>query len=281
MNGQTRHVERLAIVLAVLSLGVVGISAWLRLHGAGLGCVDWPACYGQILTATTHTPPPLGRLAHRIVATAALLLTLYLAWLGWRGGHVRPRPAWARPVFAMVGLMLFLSVVGIWSKDPTRITVNFVNLLGGMALVPMSWRIVTAAAGASGNDGRPDLPLRLGLALLSATVMLGALIGASYAALDESVRGVALHWLHRGLAVLAVLMLGSAALKRRGSTAGRVLLALLGLTAGLGLLLVVADLPLWAAVGHNIAAAALLAAVVSFRASALRARTLGASTSPT
>lgn len=262
MNGEARRVERLAIVLAVLSLAVVGVSAWLRLYGAGLGCADWPACYGQILTAASHSPPPLGRLAHRIVATAALLLTIYLAWAGWRA---RPRPAWARPVLVVLGLMLFLSVVGIWSKDPTRITVNFINLLGGMALVPMSWRIALAARGETAT-GRPDPVLRLGMALLSVTVMLGALIGASYAALDDSARGLALHWLHRGLAILAVLILGRAALARRETAAGRVMLGLLGATAGLGLLLVLADLPLWAAVGHNIAAAALLAGAVSLRA---------------
>lgn len=271
MNGEARRIERLAIALAILSLAVVGVSAWLRLHGAGLGCADWPACYGQILAAASHSPPPLGRLAHRIVATAALLLTVYLAWAGWRA---RPRPAWARPVFTVLGLMLFLSVVGIWSKDPTRIAVNFINLLGGMALVPMSWRVVVAAGGGIAR-GRPEPMLRLGIALLSATVMLGALIGASYAALDDSARGLALHWLHRGLAVLAVLMLGRAALERRETAAGRAMLVLLGATAGLGLLLVLADLPLWAAVAHNVAAAALLAGAVSLRAAATLGGTAG------
>ncbi|MDP2808866.1 MAG: COX15/CtaA family protein [Rhodocyclaceae bacterium] len=260
---QLRRVRGLALLLTALSLGVVGVSAFLRLQGAGLGCVDWPACYGQLLTATTHSPPPLGRLIHRIVATSALLLTVYLAWQGWRS---RPWQPWARQVLILLGLMLFLSVVGIWSADPRRIPVNFVNLLGGLGLVVMSWRIVMASKEAK-TQGRMSLnpALAAGMALLTATVILGALIGASYTALDESVGGIALHWLHRACAVIASLLLGQAALKRPDSPASRVLLGLLGLEILLGAITVMGDFPLWAAVGHNVAAAALLACAAQLR----------------
>lgn len=258
-----RRVRRLAFLLTALSLGVVGVSAFLRLQGAGLGCADWPACYGQVLTAATHSPPPLGRLIHRIVATGALLLTIHLAWIGWRS---RPWQPWARQAVILLGLMLFLSVVGVWSGDPRRTSVNFINLVGGLALVPMSWRIAMASTGAETPGRRLSSPaLAAGTILLTAAVILGALIGARYAALDDSAGGIALHWLHRGLAVLACLLLGHAALRRPDRAASKALLGLLGLEILLGAITVMGDFPLWAAVGHNVAAAALLAGAAALR----------------
>lgn len=258
-----RRVRTQAFLLTAFSLGVVGVSAFLRLQGAGLGCADWPACYGQLLMAATHSPPPLGRLIHRIVATSALLLAIYLAWY-----VLRPRPLSpvVRPVMALLGLMLFLSVVGIWSADPRRTLVNFINLVGGLGLVSMSWRIAMASTEAGMPGRTPSSPaLTVGLILLAATVILGALIGASYAALDDSAGGIALHWLHRIGAIIAALLLGRIALKRLDRMASRVLLGLLGLEILLGAITVMGDFPLWAAVGHNVTAAALLACAAQFR----------------
>ncbi|MBI4757024.1 MAG: COX15/CtaA family protein [Betaproteobacteria bacterium] len=286
----------LALVLTALSLGVVGVSAFLRLYGAGLGCADWPACYGQLLAEATYSPPPLGRLVQRIVATSALLLTIALAWYVLRPQPLRPV---ARHVLILLGLMLFLSVVGIWSADPRLALVNFVNVLGGLALVSMSWRIVMASDGTATQDAdRPDPLLAAGSALLTATVILGALIGARYAAAacvtlpfcgDSTwpaaaggyalnpvatlagptpagdAGGVALHLLHRYSAVIAVLLLGLAALRRLRRPAAWVLLGLLGLEVLLGALTVNSGSPLWTGVGHNIAAAALLAGAAQLR----------------
>ena len=41
--------RRLALLCAVMVLAVTSLSAFLRLSKAGLGCADWPACYGQDL----------------------------------------------------------------------------------------------------------------------------------------------------------------------------------------------------------------------------------------
>ncbi|MCZ7654745.1 MAG: COX15/CtaA family protein [Rhodocyclaceae bacterium] len=46
---RSRRVRALAIFTCLLSILVVTVSAYLRLSGAGLGCADWPDCYGRIL----------------------------------------------------------------------------------------------------------------------------------------------------------------------------------------------------------------------------------------
>lgn len=296
--GRLGRLRRIGMVLALLSLAVVAVSAYLRLVSADLGCSVWPECYGRFLTAGTYAPPAAGRLVHRFVATSALLLAIYACWIAFRPHRLTPV---ARQTLLLLGLMLFLSVVGIWSNDPRRVLVNFVNLVGGLGLVSMSWRIVMAT-GPAGRPARPDALLGGGLAALTATVLIGALIGARYAAsacatLPDcggtwlpaagglaalnpvatltgptpagDAGGVALHLLHRICAVATLLLLGMAALRRRRDAAARpaaaAVMVLLGGEFLLGLLTVATGYNLWLAIGHNVCAAALLAAAARLR----------------
>ena len=244
--------------LLMLTLAVVAVSAWLRLHGSGLGCDEWPACYSQNFSREDYRPPAVARVIHRIVASLSLLVTIHLAWRAWTS---RPRPSWARPAFLLLGLMLLLAVVGVWSHDPRNATVNFVNLVGGLLLAPISWHVLTAATTIRiGSRGRRSLSVAIGAAALLVAVILGAWIGASHSAVDSSAAGLVLHWAHRGFALLAFMMLGQAAWRRLPARAARALLALLALEVMLGAMLIVADLPLAIAVAHNVTAAMLLAA---------------------
>ncbi|MEE9253626.1 MAG: COX15/CtaA family protein, partial [Pseudomonadales bacterium] len=42
----SRWMSRLAVGATVLAFVVVVLGAWTRLVDAGLGCPDWPGCYG-------------------------------------------------------------------------------------------------------------------------------------------------------------------------------------------------------------------------------------------
>src|SRR5208282_5590784 len=58
MNSQTRLMwfRRLALAGALLAAAVVVLGAWVRLTDAGLGCPDWPGCYGHIYPNAGQTP---------------------------------------------------------------------------------------------------------------------------------------------------------------------------------------------------------------------------------
>ncbi len=292
-----RRVRALALLTCLLSLMVVGVSAYLRLSGAGLGCSDWPGCYGRILAGVPHAPWEGARLVHRIVATLALLAGILLVWRCWRPQPLQPA---ARYATLLLALMLFLSVVGVWSSDPRMAAVNFINLIGGLGLVTFSWRVAITSEPSRLMDRGTGGPLcRAALATLTLTVLLGGLIGARYAApacgtlpdcqgawwpaagwfaLNPFVAltgpagpgeagGVALHLLHRYAAALAAVLLAIVALRLRkvprARNAALKVLTLLLLEGLVGVLTVASGFNLWLAVAHNVGAALLLAAAAS------------------
>ena len=69
----TRLLHRAAAVGVVLTFAVIVASAWLRLAQVGLGCADWPACYGASAMDKLGPAPLLFtimRVTHRIAASA-------------------------------------------------------------------------------------------------------------------------------------------------------------------------------------------------------------------
>ncbi|MBI5898605.1 MAG: COX15/CtaA family protein [Rhodocyclales bacterium] len=297
-HARLRRIHLLALLLAALSLLIVLISAYIRLNGAGLGCSPWPECYGQILAGGPHPHAGGVRVLHRVVASLALFLGFGLLWQCLRP---QPLPGPKGSATALLVLMLLLTVVGVFSADPHRVWAGVINMLGGAVLVLLSWRTVLAA-----RIDRPPAGVQSGAALVHAglgflvfALVLGALIGARYAApacptlpgcaeaawpavdglaalnpiatvnapaMLGDAGGAALHLLHRYCALATVLLLGLGAihgLARAGAraVAASVLLLLL-LQFALGVLTVLGGFALWLAVAHSAGAAMLLAAGV-------------------
>lgn len=299
-SDRLRGIRNLALLLAALSFLIVLVSAYIRLSGAGLSCAGWPDCYGQLLVGGPHPHSGAIRILHRVTASVALVLGFVLVWRCQRPDPIRPLVAYAT---SLVMLMIALTVVGLWSSDPHRVWASFFNMLGGLGLVVLSFRVVLAAGpGPFGNRAAgKDWLARAGLLALVAALALGALIGARYAAtsctsvpfcagtlwpsaegwaainpIDRiavatrpgDAGGIALHLLHRYCAVAALLLLGLAGLRALAVPATRTygagLLVLLGIEFALGSLTVASGFSLWLAIGHSVGAALLLAVTVHF-----------------
>lgn len=178
----SRLLLRLTVALAFV---VVVAGAWVRLSDAGLGCPDWPGCYGQWLGVPAHAADAgkaWKEMLHRYLAGSLGLAILAVSLAAWRR---RPSP-WL-PAF-LLGLLALQAALGRWTVTlllkPLVVTAH---LLGGMAILALLVCLERAAA--SGRLPRTSPPAALralgaaALALLAVQIALGGWVSSNYAAL--------------------------------------------------------------------------------------------------
>ncbi len=180
------------ILLATLSIDF--LSAYIRHTEAGLGCLDWPACYGRIgesiasvgqpgIARHALTPDPLAKRAHRLLATGLVVMVLLLVHRGRQRGALAGFEA--QIPLLMAALLLLLAVIGPASYLKTRPAIAACNLLGGMALAALSWRLLLGlrASARVAASLRLRRMTRIALALLVLQLALGAWVSANFAGL--------------------------------------------------------------------------------------------------
>lgn len=295
----SRAFRILALAATVLTFVVVVAGAYVRLSDAGLGCPDWPLCYGQPLPGDIADRDVLAKawkeMGHRYLAGTLGLLILVLALLAWR----LRRSAWLAT--SILALVLFQATLGAWTVTmllkPAIVTAH---LIGGMAILALlAWCYLSQL---QGRKAAPELriPAASALAVLAAQIALGGWVSANYAALacpdlplclgqalppmdfrnafhvvrelGQTPEGellsrealTAIHWTHRMFALVALGVIGWAAWRARAHSRGLALAVggLLLLQVALGLANVVVSRPLPLAAAHNAGAALLLVALV-------------------
>lgn len=183
--------RRLAQVCLVLLVLVVVLSAFMRHRGTGLGCENWPACYGQDLrdaqagkAVPVYDDVALARRAHRLVATGVLVLVIAMVL-----GSIAMRPVLRREGVLAAGLFILvlgLAALGVATPGSRVPAVTLGNLLGGFAMVALCARLARVAGEAPGRPRDVVLARSAGFAgiLLVGQIALGALVSAAHAGLD-------------------------------------------------------------------------------------------------
>ena len=194
--------KRLALLASVLALCVVVLGAYVRLSDAGLGCPDWPGCYGSMTVPqsgaaiahaqTVYPDKPLEthkawkEMVHRYAAGTLGLLILALFVLGWVGRRrIRVSP-WTPSELLL--LVIFQAMLGMWTVTlllkPAVVTSH---LLGGMAtLALLAWiahRHWSNTADTLAGHGALRFWVRGALFILFAQIFLGGWTSSNYAAL--------------------------------------------------------------------------------------------------
>ena len=189
---------RLARFGTVLALAVVMLGAWVRLHDAGLGCPDWPGCYGKLVvpdSATAAQDPGFAarplvaakawrEMIHRYLAGTLVLVCVALGVLAWRNRQDPSQP-WRRPL-ALLGLIVFQALLGMWTVTWKLLpAVVMGHLLGGLLLFALlaytALRLTLPAAAA--DLSRLHRLTVIGIVLLAVQIALGGWTSSNYAAL--------------------------------------------------------------------------------------------------
>ena len=194
--------HRLALLAAVVTFAVIVLGAFVRLSDAGLGCPDWPGCYGHITwpvedheveqanqsfpERAVETHKAWKEMVHRYLAGALVLLVLAINILAWKSSA---RKGIRNLAAALLVLILFQAALGMWTVTLKLLPVVVMgHLMGGLAtfslLLWLTWRTAGTVSAAGNAAFRPFRGMILAaLAVLLVQLALGGWTSSNYSAL--------------------------------------------------------------------------------------------------
>ncbi|OUS30634.1 cytochrome B [Gammaproteobacteria bacterium 45_16_T64] len=145
---------KVSIAATALALFVIVLGAFVRLSDAGLGCPDWPGCYGKLLAPSeaqevraanqafperpVESPKAWKEMIHRYFASTLGLFILILAGLALKNQKQKGQQI-TLPIL-LVLLVGFQGALGMWTVTmllkPAIVTLH---LLGGMLTLALLW----------------------------------------------------------------------------------------------------------------------------------------------
>ncbi|WP_413734469.1 COX15/CtaA family protein [Shewanella sp. BJSY2023SW005] len=184
----------------ICTLTVILLGAYTRLSDAGLGCPDWPGCYGHIkVPSQAHELAHVERhfpgqeiepkkawleMIHRYVAGSLGILVLLILIQSWRGSAApKTLPG------LIAALIVFQALLGMWTVTMKLMPVVVMShLLGGFTLFSLLLLLYLRLRPLQIPDGDPKArtlaPLAMvALAIVVLQIMLGGWTSSNYAAL--------------------------------------------------------------------------------------------------
>ena len=308
----------------LLALCVIVFGAYVRLTDAGLGCPDWPGCYGFVtvpqtaedyLSVEENFPGEIvdegkawREMIHRYIASLLgfLILLMFLKdFFSFRKGEGSLKDLKLSGV--LLALVIFQGMLGMWTVTlkvhPLVVTAHLIGGLTTLSLLFFYYRSIETDS--EKFVSAPNV-LFVGLSILILQIILGGWTSTNYAALgcpdlplcygevwpsnmdfeegflkwqevgvnyeggQLSPSGrIAIHFVHRLGAIVALIALGLIGLRYLKHTSDRVrgasILMLIALSAQLaiGILMVWFGIPLFLATAHNAFAALLLLSFIN------------------
>jgi cytochrome c oxidase assembly protein subunit 15 len=194
--------KRLTFFATLLALIVVSFGAYTRLTDSGLGCPDWPGCYGTLSVPESidqiekaqavypDSPVEIEKawieMIHRYIAGILGIMILVIAFMSIRlREQINYSLKWP---FFLLGLVIFQAALGMWTVTlllkPAVVTSH---LLGGMTVLGILTFLMHRNYGTHrenfvSNKFERKI-IRFSLVLLFIQIALGGWTSTNYAAL--------------------------------------------------------------------------------------------------
>ncbi len=191
---------KLSLFAMMFAAVVVVLGAYTRLVDAGLGCPDWPGCYGFLSVpesvdevkiaqqAYPHAPVEAEKawpeMIHRYFAGALGLIIALLAFLAIKARKDPSQPL-VLPLI-LLALVIFQAALGMWTVTMGLLPVVVMgHLLGGFTTLALLWLLFLRL----GDGNRKATPNRLrtltilGIIVVFLQISLGGWTSANYAAI--------------------------------------------------------------------------------------------------
>lgn len=194
--------KRLTFYATLLALIVVSFGAYTRLTDSGLGCPDWPGCYGTLSVPESidqiekaqavypDSPVEIEKawieMIHRYIAGILGIMILVIAFMSIRlREQINYSLKWP---FFLLGLVIFQAALGMWTVTlllkPAVVTSH---LLGGMTVLGILTFLMHRNYGTHRENFVSDKYerkiIRFSLILLFIQIALGGWTSTNYAAL--------------------------------------------------------------------------------------------------
>jgi heme a synthase len=196
MNNSLLNIARIAMIAAFI---VIVLGAYTRLSDAGLGCPDWPGCYGSLIVPEQVDAAnenlvvrPLVQakawkeMAHRYVASTLGFLILIMTLLAWVKSSLSSMRVFTAVLLVLV---IFQGMLGMWTVTLLlKPVIVMSHLLGGLTILSLlCWTVLRQQSqqGIFVSVGhRKLLPLAvIALIVLTLQISLGGWTSSNYAAL--------------------------------------------------------------------------------------------------
>jgi cytochrome c oxidase assembly protein subunit 15 len=191
--------RNLCLFGAILAFCVIVLGAYVRLSHAGLGCPDWPGCYGHLTAGQAAENQPaanaafperpveyekaLKEMLHRYLAATLGFVILIIGALAWRNRRDSMQPV--RMPLAVVGLVVFQGLLGMWTVTLLlKPAIVSAHLAGGLTTMALLWWMSLQTT----RRSRPkaEYSLRrwavIGMVVLAAQILLGGWVSTNYSA---------------------------------------------------------------------------------------------------
>ncbi len=187
-------------IATILTLFILMLGAYTRLSNAGLGCPDWPGCYGQLIVPSAsedvnqaqnlYPDKPLEpakawiEMLHRYAAGILGIIILYIAVVSVKNRKQNP----VILPLVILATVVFQALLGMWTVtklvNPAIVTIH---LLGGMLTTSLLWLLYLRLGNNPISIFHKYESLRqlsvIGIILLFVQIALGGWVSTNYAAL--------------------------------------------------------------------------------------------------